>query len=177
MANYKLAYSGAQIDNRLGEARTTYNEVVAARDSAANLKTRIDAVKAVADAAALKADAMASGSPVEAYATVGALEAALPTGAVGAYLVEADLNTFDDEIIITDEGTETAEILRMRPLALFDRVHAKDTGMLVDVDAQIVSIDYDAMRKRMNNMTIGKARSRLTGSIYTKPSGTWQSST
>lgn len=62
-------------------------------------------------------------------------------------------------------------------LALFDLVQAKDTRLGIDVTAQVTAIEYDAIRKRMNAVTIGNARRRLTGTLYTRPSGTWQHST
>jgi hypothetical protein len=85
------------------------------------------------------------------------------------------LYTLLSELLVTDGGTETIELPRIGDLALFDKIHAVDSGMGVDVEAQIVALEYDALRERTGQLTIGKARSRLTGSIYTKPGGTWQS--
>lgn len=85
------------------------------------------------------------------------------------------LYTLMNELIIVGSGTETIELPRIGDLALFDLIHAVDGDMGVDVSAQIVSLEYDALRRRTGKLSIGKARSRLTGSIYTKPAGTWQS--
>lgn len=85
------------------------------------------------------------------------------------------LYTLLNELLVTDGGLETTELPRIGDLALFDKIHATDSGMGVDVEAQIVALEYDALRERTSQLTIGKARSRLTGAIYTKPAGTWQS--
>jgi hypothetical protein len=151
ISDYPLIYIEYLDDNTLEEAQAT---------AAANYADGVDLPEVTVDIT---------------FAETGTVEIQRPIVDILMDLNGNPLYTILNELLVMDGGTELTELPRISDLALFDKIHAVDSGMGVDVEAQIVAIEYDALRSKAGQLTIGKARSRLTGSIYTKPGGTWQS--